>query len=295
MRLYLPIAALLLFCLPASASHAEETCPFLSPRQLVAATNNQTWTLISNQDGRGCIFLNDAGDTLMLSVHRNPSAERAKELYETFRKTLAQTMTLTEVPGIGEQTHAGAARAVEAKAEAAVLTLTGDYIVQIHLRETGPLTNPGILAPLAAFAVQAIKNTGKSSERFGSCEWLTVEDAAGFLDESTLTLQRTGANSCMIYDSAANTLMVSVTAVAPQTVMNMKNRSSGCQHEPLPEFGKEAFGEHSCKSGNTNAANIHVWKGGREAWIVFAPRKPHPESGTVKRLKEVAARVYAKL
>ena len=32
-----------------------------------------------------------------------------------------------------------------------------------------------------------------------------------------------------------------------------------------------------------------------EASILFAPTKPHPESGSVEHLKAVAARVYGKL
>ena len=31
------------------------------------------WSLISNQDGRGCIYQGGRGDTLMLTVFRNPS------------------------------------------------------------------------------------------------------------------------------------------------------------------------------------------------------------------------------
>jgi hypothetical protein len=64
---------------------------------------------------------------------------------------------------------------------------------------------------------------------------------------------------------------------------------------PLPELGREAFGEHSCVSGNANAVNIFVWKNGKQASILFAPSKPHPESGSVERLKSVAARVYGKM
>src|SRR5262249_23271795 len=101
--------------------------------------------------------------------------------------------------------------------------------------------------------------------------------------------------SCMIYDGSSNTLMVALTEMTADTVMSMKARDGGCQHVPLPEFGKEAFGEHSCKGGNTNAASIHVWKNGRDAWIVFAPAKAHAESGSVSRLKAVAARVYSKM
>jgi transposase len=41
------------------------------------------WSLISNQDGRGCMFQGARGDTLMLTVFCNPTADRAKELYAT--------------------------------------------------------------------------------------------------------------------------------------------------------------------------------------------------------------------
>jgi hypothetical protein len=75
----------------------------------------------------------------------------------------------------------------------------------------------------------------------------------------------------------------------------MMNRNSACKHLPLPELGKEAFGELSCSSGNTNAATIYVWKNGKQATILFAPRGPHPESGSVERLKAVAGRVYGKM
>lgn len=47
------------------------------------------------------------------------------------------------------------------------------------------------------FAIQA---RNKTSERFGDCEWLPAADADGFLDKSMLTLQRTDAGSCMIFD-----------------------------------------------------------------------------------------------
>jgi hypothetical protein len=62
-----------------------------------------------------------------------------------------------------------------------------------------------------------------------------------------------------------------------------------------PELGREAFGEYSCSSGNTNAVNIYVWKNGRQASILFAPSKPHPQSGSVGHLKAVAGRVYGKM
>ena len=62
-----------------------------------------------------------------------------------------------------------------------------------------------------------------------------------------------------------------------------------------PTSAGRRFGEHSCTSGNANAVNIYVWKNGRQASILFAPTKPHPESGSVEHLKAVAARVHGKL
>ena len=98
----------------------------------------------------------------------------------------------------------------------------------------------------------------------------------------------------MIFDGSANTMMVAVIAMSRDTQVNMMNRNSACKHVPLPELGKEAFGKHSCNSGNANAVVIYVWKGGRQASILFAPTKPHSESGSVERLKAVAGRVIEK-
>ena len=141
----------------------------------------------------------------------------------------------------------------------------------------------------------AIGNVGASSERFGGCEWLTADDAEGCLDRSTLTIKRTGAGSCLIFDGAANAMVVAVIEMSRDTQVNMMNRNSACKRVPLPELGREAFGEHSCSSGNTNAVNIYVWKNGKQASILFTPSKPHPESGSVKRLKAVAGRVHGKM
>ena len=143
--------------------------------------------------------------------------------------------------------------------------------------------------------MRAIVNVGVTKERFGSCEWLTADDAEGFLDRGTLTIQRTGTGSCLMFDGSANTMVVAVIAMSRDTQVNMMNRNSGCKHVPLPEFGRDAFGEHSCGSGNTNAVNIYVWKNGKQASILFAPSKPHPESGSVERLKAVAGRVFGKM
>jgi hypothetical protein len=173
--------------------------------------------------------------------------------------------------------------------------LTGDYILQISVYPIGRHADDALLGPLTEVARVAIGHVSKSSERFGNCEWLAAADADGFLDKSTLTVQRTGAGSCMMFDREANTMAVAVIAISRDTVISMMKRAGSCQHVAIPELGSEAFGEHSCTKGNGNAVNIYVWKNGRQASILFAPVKPHPESGSVERLKAVAARVYGKL
>jgi hypothetical protein len=269
----------------------------VSVKQLAGALPHKSWMMLSNQDGRGCIFTDEGGDTLMLSVFRNPSAGQAKELYETFRKTLSERMPLSSISGIGDETQAGATGAAPkaGQPEAAVLTLSGQSVVSVSFSIASQSADAALIRRLAELARRAVGNAGRTSESFGQCEWLTAADADGFLDRTTVTVQRTGANSCMIYDGSSNTLMVALTEMAADAVRTMKAREAGCQQVPLPELGKEAFGEHSCKSGNIAAASIHIWKNGREAWIVFAPSKTHPESGSVNRLKAVAARVYSKM
>src|SRR5262249_40441864 len=95
--LFLAIAAVL--ALPAQAA---ETCPFISAKELAGAMPSLKWSLISNQDGRGCIYQGGRGDTLMVSVFRNPDNDRARELYETFVKTLGERMPVNAVSGIGD-------------------------------------------------------------------------------------------------------------------------------------------------------------------------------------------------
>jgi hypothetical protein len=288
---------LLLALLSGPAAAANQGCPFVTVKQLAGALPGKSWMLISNQDGRGCIFMDESGDTLMLSVFKNPSAGRAKELYESFRKTLSERMPINLIPGIGDEAQAGATDAAPkaGRPEAAILSLSGEAVVSVNFYVSSRPADAALTQPLSELARHAIRNAGQSSERFGKCEWLEPADAEGLLDRGTVTIQRTGANSCMIFDGSSNTLMVALTETASDTVMTMKTRDGGCQHVSLPEFGKEAFGEHSCKSGNIHAASIHVWKNGRDAWIVFAPPKAHPESGTVSRLKSVAARVFSKM
>jgi hypothetical protein len=99
----------------------------------------------------------------------------------------------------------------------------------------------------------------------------------------------------MMFDREDNTMVVAVIAASRDTAISMMKRTDPCKHVAIPELGSEAFGEHSCTKGNGNAVTIYVWKNGRQASILFAPVKPHPESGSVERLRAVAGRVYLKL
>src|SRR6516225_9306348 len=101
-RLLCCLAPLLaISALPAPPAHAAETCPFISAKELAGAMPALKWSLISNQDGRGCIYSAGRGDTMMLTVFRNPDRDRARELYATFVKTLLERMPLTAVADIG--------------------------------------------------------------------------------------------------------------------------------------------------------------------------------------------------
>jgi hypothetical protein len=286
---------LLLVAIAAAPARAAVTCRFISEQQLAGAMPATKWSLVSDQDGRGCIFQGERGDTLMLTVFRNPTMDRAKELYATFVKTLGERMSVIPWSGIGDESQAGRTLPDAVRPEASIVALSGEYILSISIYRSGRPADDTLLKPLTEVARRAIDKVGTTSERFGSCEWLTADDAEGFLDRSTLTIQRTGAGSCLIFDGSANTLMVAVIAMSRDTLVNMMNRNGGCKHVLLPEVGKEAFGEHSCTSGNANAVTIYVWKNGKRATILFAPSKPHPESGSVERLKAVAGRVYGKM
>ncbi|QAU46902.1 hypothetical protein [Bradyrhizobium guangzhouense] len=290
LALFLAIAAL-----PVPPAHAAITCPFISAKDLAGAMPALKWSLISNQDGRGCIYQGGRGDTMMLSVFRNPDKDRAKELYATFVKTLGERMPLNAVADIGEEGQFGVTATGAERQEASVLALSGDYILQLSVYPIGRRADDALLGPITQAARVAIGNVTKTSERFGDCEWLTPADADGFLDKSTLQVQRTGAGSCMMFDREANTMAVAVITMSRDTVISMMRRAGPCQHVAIPELGSEAFGEHSCTKGNGNAVNIFIWKNGRQASILFAPVKPHPESGSVEHLKAVAARVYGKL
>lgn len=276
-------------------AHAAETCPFISAQELARAMPALKWSLISNQDGRGCIYQGGRGDTMMLSVFRNPDKDRARQLYATFVKTLGERMSLNAVSGIGDEGQGGTSAAGAERQEASVVVLSGDYILQISVYPIGRRADDALLAPVTEAARVAVANVSSSSERFGDCEWLTAADADGFLDTGTLTVQRTGAGSCMMFDREANTMTVAVIATSRDTAAGMMKRAGPCKHLAIPELGREAFGEHSCTKGNGNAVTIYVWKNGRQASILFAPVKPHPESGSVERLKAVAGRVYGKL
>ncbi|WP_342737251.1 hypothetical protein [Bradyrhizobium sp. B117] len=291
-RLVLLLAFAAVLVLPARAA---ETCPFISAKELAGAMPALKWSLISNQDGRGCIYQAGHGDTMMLSVFRNPDKDRARELYATFVKTLGERMPLNAVAGIGDEGQRGTSAAGAERQEASVVAVSGDTILQITVYPIGRRADDALLGPLTETARLAIVNVSKSSERFGDCEWLMAADADGFLDKSTLTVQRTGAGSCMMFDREANTMTAAVIATSRDTAVSMMKRAGPCKHVAIPELGSEAFGEHSCTKGNGNAVNIYVWRNGRQASILFAPVKPHPESGSVERLKAVAARVYGKL
>ena len=70
------LSCLILVLVTATAparARAAETCPFITDQQLAGAMPGTKWSLISNQDGRGCIYQGGRGDTLMLTVFRNPT------------------------------------------------------------------------------------------------------------------------------------------------------------------------------------------------------------------------------
>ncbi len=193
------------------------------------------WSLISNQDGRGCIYQGGRGDTMMLSVFRNPDKDRARELYATFVKTLGERMPLSPVAGIGEEGQGGTSGAGAERQEASVVALSGDYILQLTVYPIGRRAEDALLGPITEAARIAIGSVSKSSERFGACEWLTAADADGFLEASTLTVQRTGAGSCMMFDREANTMTVAVIATSRGTAAGMMKRAGPCKHVAIPE------------------------------------------------------------
>jgi hypothetical protein len=131
-------------------------------------------------------------------------------LYATFVKTLAERMAITPVAGIGDDAQAGSTVANAARPETSIVALSGDHVLQISVDRAGKSADGALQAPLAEVARRAIGNIAATSEKFGGCEWLTADDAEGFLDRATLTIERIGASSCMMFDAAANTMMVAV-------------------------------------------------------------------------------------
>ena len=95
------------------------------------------WSLISNQDGRGCIYQGGRGDTMMLTVFRNPDKDRAKELYATFVMTLAERMPIVPWSGIGDEAKAGRTVPDAARPEASIVALSGEYILSISIYPSG--------------------------------------------------------------------------------------------------------------------------------------------------------------
>ena len=127
----------LLLAIAAPPAHAAAMCRFISDQQLAGAMPGARWSLISDQDGRGCIYQGERGDTMMLTVFRNPTAERAKELYATFVTTLGERMSVASVPGIGDETQAGTTTSKAARPEASIVGLSGDYILSISVHRSG--------------------------------------------------------------------------------------------------------------------------------------------------------------
>ncbi len=174
LALFLAIAAA-----PVLPARGAETCPFISAKELAAAMPALKWSLISNQDGRGCIYQAGRGDTMMLTVFRNPDKDRARELYATFVKTLAERMKLSAVADIGEEGQGGTTAGGAERQEASVVALAGDYILQISVYPSGRRADDALLGPITEAARVAVANVSRSSERFGNCEWLTAADADG--------------------------------------------------------------------------------------------------------------------
>ena len=96
----------LLLAIAAAPARAAVTCRFISDHELAGAMPAAKWSLVSDQDGRGCIYQGQRGDTLMLTVFRNPSQDRAKELYATFVKTLEERLAVIPWSGIGDEAQA---------------------------------------------------------------------------------------------------------------------------------------------------------------------------------------------
>ena len=157
-------------------------------------------------------------------------------------------MPVAPVSGIGDEAQAGTTAPKAAQPEASIVVRSKEYIQSISIHRSGRPADDALLKGVTEIASRAILNIGVTSERFGSCEWLNADDADAFLDRSTLTIQRTGASSCLMFDGAANAMTVAVVAMPRDLQVSMMKRPGGCKHEPLPELGPDAFAEHSCTS-----------------------------------------------
>ncbi len=296
-RLFSCLVLLFAFAVvPVLPARAAETCPFITAQQLAGAMPALKWSLISNQDGRGCIYQGGRGDTMMLTVFRNPDKDRARELYATFVKTLGERMPLKSVAGTGDEGQGGATAAGAERQEASVVTLTGDTIVQIRVYPIGRRADDALLGPLTEVARVAITNVGRSSERFGDCEWLAAADADGFLDKSTLTVQRTGAGSCMMFDREANTMTVAVITMSQRHghQHDEARRSLHTWRSPNSAVKPSASIPAQARATATPSTSLSGRKANR---LRSCSRRSSriQKSGSVERLKAVATRVYGKL
>jgi hypothetical protein len=129
MRIWCLLAWLVLLAIaaaPLDPARAAVACRFISSQELAGAMPAAKWSFVSDQDGRGCIFQGGRGDTLMLTVFRNPTPDRARELYDMFVKTLGERMPAAPVSGIGDEAQAGITPLKAARPEASIVTLSGD-------------------------------------------------------------------------------------------------------------------------------------------------------------------------
>src|SRR5437764_14479757 len=99
----------------------------------------------------------------MLTVFRNPTAERARDLYATFVKTLAQRMPVAPASGIGDETQVGTTAPDAARPEASIVAPSGDYILSISLSRSGRPVYAPVLNALTELARIAIGNLRATS------------------------------------------------------------------------------------------------------------------------------------
>ncbi|MGY4624341.1 hypothetical protein [Bradyrhizobium sp. USDA 4486] len=149
-----------------------------------------------------------------------------------------------------------------------------------------------LLGPVTEAARVAIGNVIKTSERFGDCEWLTAADADGFLDKSTLQVQRTGAGSCMMFDREANTMTVAVIATSGDTAIGMMKRpvpastwrspsSAVKRSASIPAPGQRQRRQHLCLE--ERRAGFDPVRAGQAAFGVQFGRAPEGGRGTSLR------------